>query len=227
MCNIGRGEAMPFTPQEFFETFARYNAAIWPLQIIAYLAGAAVLALLFRPGRGATLAVALILAAMWALNGLGYHWLHFARINPAALVFGAVFVAQALLLAAAPWLFGELRFALTRDLRSALGLGLIGFAAVLYPLWGALAGHAWPAVPAFGVAPCPTTIFTIGVLLTGPWRAVRWLLAIPVLWALVGGSAAVLLAVPQDMGLIAAALIVAAVALGRRLGLGAARHAVP
>lgn len=79
-------------------------------------------------------------------------------------------------------------------------------------------------MPAFGVAPCPTTIFTVGVLMTGPWRMVRWLLAVPFLWALVGGSAAVLPAVPQDTGLIATAAVLGAVALGRGLGLGALSH---
>jgi len=79
-------------------------------------------------------------------------------------------------------------------------------------------------VPAFGVAPCPTTIFTIGILLTGSWRVVRWLLILPGLWAAVGGSAAILLGVPQDFGLLASLALLILLAVARLAGIGLARH---
>ena len=46
------------------------------------------------------------------------------------------------------------------------GLALAVFAIAGYPAlaWGL--GHAWPELPAFGVAPCPTGIFTFAMLLT-------------------------------------------------------------
>jgi hypothetical protein len=54
----------------------------------------------------------------------------------------------------------------------------------------------------FGVAPCPTTIFTFGVLLMTvrplPW----WFVALPLIWAAIGSTAAVMLAVPEDLGLL-------------------------
>ncbi|NNU81775.1 hypothetical protein HMH01_15145 [Halovulum dunhuangense] len=77
----------------------------------------------------------------------------------------------------------------------------------------------------FGVAPCPTTIFTIAMLLMGSWRAVRWLLTLPGLWAAVGGSAAILLGVPQDFALLAALLLLLLFAVARFAGLGFSRHA--
>jgi hypothetical protein len=36
---------------------------------------------------------------------------------------------------------------------------------VVYPLLGIRFGHSYPRAPLFGVAPCPTTIFTFGLLL--------------------------------------------------------------
>ena len=42
---------------------------------------------------------------------------------------------------------------------------LILFALILYLGLGIVFGHRYPAVPVFGVAPCPTTIFTVGILL--------------------------------------------------------------
>lgn len=211
---------MPFTVEELMAVFVRYNTAIWPLQVVAHLAAVAVLAAVLRPGRGATIAVTTLLALMWAVNGIGYHWQFFAAINPIARLFAAVFVAQAVMLALAPRLFPDLRFVLARDVRTALGLGLMGFAAVVYPLWGIAAGHVYPAAPVFGVAPCPTTIFTAGVLLLGAWPAVRWLAVIPGLWAMVGSFAALSLGVPQDYALVVTAAILAATALLSRAKAG-------
>lgn len=205
---------MPFTETEFFDLFARYNAAIWPLQVVALAAGLTIVALLLVQ-RAPVRPVCWLLAALWAVNGVGYHAMFFSQINPAAYGFAALFIVQSVLLAAAPRLFPDLSLRPARDLRTAVALGLIAFALVLYPLWGYLAGHRYPAAPAFGVAPCPTVIFTLGVLMLARGRRRLWLSAIPMLWAVIGGSAAVLLGVPQDFGLIAALLLALAFALRR------------
>ncbi|WP_212524145.1 DUF6064 family protein [Actibacterium sp. MT2.3-13A] len=205
---------MPFSETEFFDLFARYNLAIWPLQIAAFAAGVAVVGLLFF-GRGRIWPVFALLAALWAVNGIGYHALFFSQINPVAYGFAVLFLVEAALLAAAPALFPDLTLRVGRDLRTGVALGLIVFAMVVYPLWGYLAGHRYPAVPAFGVAPCPTVIFTLGALMLARGRRAAWLSAVPMLWAVIGGSAAVLLGVPQDFGLIAALVLAAAVRLRR------------
>ena len=215
---------LPFTQDAFIAVFGRYNTAVWPLIPIFYLLGAASVALLFRPSRAAALFISLTLAAMWLVSGVGYHWSFFREINPGAAIFGAVFVLQAALLIFMTLRNTDLRFTARRDARSAVGLMLILFAAVLYPVWGWVAGHVWPEMPAFGIAPCPTTIFTIGILLLGPWRVVRWLLILPGLWAALGGSAAILLGVPQDFGLLAALVVLILFAVARLTGNGLARH---
>lgn len=215
----------PFTQDAFFSVFARYNTAVGPLILVFYLLGAACVGLLFRPSRGASLFISLTLAAMWLVNGVGYHWTFFREINPAAALFAAVFVLQAGLLVFLPLRSRRLRFAVRRNARSAVGLLLALFAAVIYPSWGWLAGHVWPGMPAFGVAPCPTTIFTIGMLLMGSWQVVRWLLILPGLWSAIGGSAAILLGVPQDFALLAALILLVIFGLGRSVGLDFAHHA--
>jgi hypothetical protein len=203
--------------------FGEYNATIWPLIVLFYLLGTTSVALLFRPSRASTLFISLNLAAMWLVNGVGYHWTFFREINPAAAIFGAVFVLQAVLLVLLSLRNPKLRFIARRDARSAVGLMLVLFATVLYPLWGWHTGHVWPQMPAFDVAPCPTTIFTIGILLMGSWQVVRWLLILPGLWAAVGGSAAILLGVPQDFALLAALVLLILLAVARLTG-SLARH---
>jgi hypothetical protein len=66
-------------------------------------------------------------------------------------------------------------------------------------------GRAFPQIPTFGL-PCPTTIFTIGMLafLSSPFP--RYVFAIPIAWALVGTQAALLFGIYEDLGLLAAGL---------------------
>jgi hypothetical protein len=208
-------EMLPFTPEEFFEVFAAYNEAIWPVQLVAYALGAVAVALVARPSRLASGAIVGILGVLWLWTGIGYHWLYFASINSAAWLFGLAFVAQGLLLL----YFGVWRrlpgFSITRGLPATFGLALVAYAAVGYPLVGMWAGHAYPAVPVFGVTPCPLTIFTLGVLLLATGPVPKVLLVVPLVWSLVGGSAAILLRVPQDWALIVAGLVGAVFLLAR------------
>jgi Family of unknown function (DUF6064) len=189
---------LPFTQSEFFSVFAAYNQAIWPAQIVAYLIGGFGVLALARPSSIGERGMLIILAAMWAWTGIAYHWLFFSTINNAAFVFGAGFVVQAALL-----LFVALRrermvLRFSADLSGAVGAALIAYAAILYPLIGWLSDHSYPSAPMFGIAPCPVTIFTFGIFLLARGRVPWWLLVIPVLWSLIGGSAAFLLRVPQD-----------------------------
>jgi hypothetical protein len=206
---------LPFTHDAFIDVFRVYNTAIWPTQVVAYLLGATVLLLLLRPTPRAGRAVAAILGLMWLWTGVAYHAVHFSAINRAAYVFAALFIVQGLLLAWAA-AAGRLAFRLRGGARGSLGLGMIIYAMLLYPAIGALAGQSYPAVPVFGVAPCPLVIFTFGVLLLADPLPLR-LLIVPLLWSLVGGSAAFLLQVPQDWALLLSGILVGtALLLDRR-----------
>lgn len=199
----------PFTIAEFLTVFAAYNAAIWPVQIAAYGIGAVVVAAVFlRRGMSVRLAVA-ALAILWAFTGIGYHLLFFSRINSIAPIFAALFVLQAVLFIASALRPGDLRFELGADLPSVAGLMTIAYAVVVYPILGFWAGHGWDAGPMFGVAPCPTTIFTIGLLMMarGRWRL--WLSIIPFLWSLIGLAAAVQLGIPEDLAMPVAGFVLA------------------
>ena len=207
---------LPFTPAQFFAVFEAYNVAIWPAQIVAYGLAIVAVAALIRPAAAADRIVCTILAVMWIFTGVAYHWLHFAAINRAAVVFGLAFVAQGAAFLAAGVVRNQLRFAVGRTVRAAVGAAFILYATVLYPMLGAAFGHAYPGAPTFGVTPCPLTIFTFGCLLLARIPVRWWVLAIPVLWSLVGGSAAFLLGVPQDWMLPAsAAATVALLAMAR------------
>jgi hypothetical protein len=194
MNSASQAAMLPFSHAQFIEVFSRYNASVWPAQVLAY---ALALAMLLAMARGSSKPAGAGLALMWLWTGVAYHWLHFTAVNQAAWLFGALFVLQALLL-----FFmtarRALQFTTGAGKTGVIGWGLVLYATVLYPLLGLWTGPGYPGMPSFGITPCPVTIFTFGVLLLAKPPVPRGLLVVPVLWSLVGGSAAFLLRVPQD-----------------------------
>lgn len=213
----------PFTVAQFFAVFADYNAAIWPLQIVAYGLGVLAVVALWLRGLLVKQVIFAALAIMWAVNGFGYHLLFFAEINPVAKAFAAFFLLQSLLFAASVLIPNDLRFEVRLDFRSAAGLSFIVYALLIYELLGYWAGHGLMAGPMFGVAPCPTTIFTLGMLMLARGRWAAWLSIIPLLWSLVGLAAALQLGIPEDFGLPAAGLALAIVLAVQAFHAGAGR----
>lgn len=197
---------LPFTRDQFFEVFAAYNAATWPAAVLAYPLALAAVMLAWRGGPAAGRVVAAILALMWAWVGIVYHGLFFVAINPVAPVFAALFVGQAALLGWHAWKGRGLGCGPRSRRRAFAGGAMIIYALVVYPIIGLAAGERFPSMPLFGVAPCPLLIFTLGLMLWSNSSS-RWLWVMLVLWAVVGGSAAVLLSVPQDWALSISALI--------------------
>lgn len=201
---------LPFLRSEFFSVFGRYNDGVWPAQVALYLLGIIALVLALRGTQAASRASLAVLAILWLWMGVVYHAGFFVAINPAAVVFAALFIAQALLfirLAARPQ---PVVFAPRRDLAGWAGGGLVLLGLVIYPMLSAAAGHHYPLQPTFGL-PCPTTIFTLGMLLWLMDTAPRYVLIIPALWSIIGTAGAFLLGVPEDLSLGFSLAVVAAV----------------
>src|SRR5512136_1842579 len=101
---------LPFSVEQFYSVFESYNSAVWPAQIVLLgLAVAAIGLSHVRAGWGSK-STAAILAALWAWTGAVYHLSFFAGINPAARVFGGLFILQAALFLLAGLFRGSLLF---------------------------------------------------------------------------------------------------------------------
>lgn len=191
---------LPFSREAFFEVFAHYNAAIWPAPLLAYPLGLlASLSALHGTRRSGRL-VAVSLAVMWAWVGLVYHGMFFTPINPAAQIFAGAFILQSLLFGLCAVLGKSLDYGRRSQENLIAGAALILYAAVAYPLIGFASGERYPAIPLFGVTPCPLLIFTFGLMLWAS-RVSWWLWILPLGWSVIGGSASFLLSVPQDWAL--------------------------
>jgi hypothetical protein len=206
---------LPFTTEQFLDTFGRYNQAIWPLQIVAYVLGLVAVSLALRPTGLSDRMIGLLLAAFWLWTGLVYHAVYFREINGAAVVFGALFVVQGALWLLVGVVRPRLAFRAHPDLGGLVGALFIAYALVGYPLLGLALGQSFLRMPVFGVTPCPVTILTFGLLLWTERPVPRLLLVIPLVWSLLGVSAAISLVVGEDFGLVVAGLLGTALLLWR------------
>ena len=210
---------LPFSHDAFLDVFGAYNDRLWPAVALLWIVTAGLTLHWMRNGRTDGRGPFALLAVHWAWSGVGYHWLFFRRINSAAALFAALFVLQALLFT---WLAlrSRGRFVFDWHMRGVLAGGLIIYG-LLYPVVGIGFGLHYPRMPFFAV-PCPTTIVTVGLLLTsaGIPRAVN---VVPTLWAVIGSSAAFVLGIQTDLVLVVAAALLAVdtllpSALGPRAG---------
>ncbi len=101
--------------------------------------------------------------------------------------------------------------------RHPAGLAIFLFALVVQPLLGPLFGRSWSQIEVFGVAPDPTAVATLGVLLLASGR-VRWeLMALPLLWGAVSGATLLSMDSPAAGVPIAAGVLVASLAAWQTL----------
>lgn len=197
---------LPFSVEQFLQVFKNYNVAVWPAQIIFYLFSFVMIFLAIRKSKNKSKVINIILAFLWLWMGIVYHWGFFTPINTAAWIFGILNVVQGFVF----FYFGVLKSRITygfqRNIFGITGIFLIIYALVVYPVIGHFSGHSYPYSPTFGL-PCPTTIFTFGMLLFVDKRLNMWVLIIPVLWSFVGTTAALNFGIVEDVGLLISGLI--------------------
>lgn len=196
---------LPFSQDQFFAVMAAYNEAVWPAQWLMVALALAMVALVLRRPAQAGRPVAFGLALLWAWMAAAYHLAFFRSINPAAPLFAGLSLAAALVFLWSGGLRGGLQFRTGSSATARLGLVVIALALVGYPAAGHYLGHRYPATPTFGL-PCPTTLFTFGLLLMATPDLRKSMIIGPLAWALIGSTAAFALGVTQDLALIAVAV---------------------
>ena len=157
-----------FSPRVYWRMFELHNAALWPLHVLTLAAGLIIILLIaWRPGTSARW-IAFILAMLWILVGWSFLWNRYATINwAAAYVAPAFFVEGALLIVVS--LLNGLAFD-RRGPAGWIGYLILAFALAGQPLLAPLQGRGWASSEVFGIAPDPTAIATLGVLLLARGR---------------------------------------------------------
>jgi hypothetical protein len=207
---------LPYTAEVAFSLFARYLAETWPFAIAVALLTLSLLPIGWRRTPLGGRAAGTLLAIGWLWVGAVYHLGYFANINFAAPLYGGLFVLQATLLAWHGVWRDRLVLRLRGDAAGGIGLALVLLAWIAYPVADALAGHPPDAPRLPGLAPGPTALFTLGLLLNATRPVPLYLLLIPLAWSLVAGFNGWVLAVPADLFLPLPALAALGAALWAR-----------
>lgn len=205
---------LPFTVEQFLDGFAAYNESVWPVQILLNtLAIVAVILALVRVHSTEKI-VSGILGLFWLWMGIVYHLVFFVDINKGAYLFGGLFILQGMLFIFSGVIKDRLSFQFRWNVYGLMGILFMLYALILYPVIGHQMGHIYPEQPTFGL-PCPTTIFTFGILLWTDKRIPKYLLVIPLIWSIIGFGAALNLTIVEDYGLLVAGLVGSALILIR------------
>lgn len=194
-----------FTLEKFLITLENYNLDIWPLQIVSYILGIAVLVLAIKRTRFSNQAISLTLSIYWLWIGIVFCMLYWAKTINLALMFGIILIIQGLLFLYAS-IKKNISFSFTGNFIPVIGIVLIFYAMIGYQLIGLFIGHTYPNLFAFGLVPCPTMIFTLGLLLWTDKKIPIYILIIPALFSLVGIEAAVK-GIYEDIGLFVLGLL--------------------
>ena len=179
-----------FSPRTYWRMVELYNRDFWPLHIPVLAAGLAALGMMAARRANAFRLTALALGAAWLWVGWAFFWERYAAINWAAQYGAVAFAVQAVLLTGAG-LIGFSAAARPSTAWRCLGWLLV-VAGLLYPLMGLAAGRPWVQAEVFGMAPEPTALLTLGLLLVSGQPASRLgralLFPIPLLCLLLGAA---------------------------------------
>lgn len=199
------------------ELFARYNPDVWPGHVIAYvLIVAAIGLLVWRPGTSSSRAVTALIAGLWVWLGIVFHGMYATDLDwTLGSIYAVLFVLQGGLMVRAGILRRGLEFTAGHGAAGKTGWVLLAFALLIYPVIGIASGHGYPQAPLFGMAPCPTTIATFGLLLLARAPLPRHVLVIPIVWAVLGPLGAVPQGMTEDLGLFAAGVLTTAIVFVR------------
>jgi hypothetical protein len=196
---------LPFTSEQFFHVFENYNQKVFPAQIGILIIGFIALFLLHSrlPRRHRLLGN--ILGFLWIWMGLIYHLWFFTPINKAAYLFGALFILQGGLFIVHANLKKNMEFRFTGSGMHYIAYLFIFYGLLLYPFIGFSQQQLADRTISLGL-PCPTTIFTFGLLMLTGRKIPLYLLIIPGLWSVVGLSATINFGIFQDFMLIVVAV---------------------
>ena len=215
-----------FSARTYHRLFELYNADVWPAHLLAIGLGLALCVALWQGRPWAPRAACALLAAAWLWVAWAFHWHRYASINWAATWFAAAFAVEGVLLLCWAVFDAHAPSASRRGGRArSPALLLLAFALAVQPMIGTLLGRPWRQVEVLGLAPDPTVLGTLGLLLlvrpgnlngaAAPRRlTVAWglLWPVPLLWCAITGATLATMASADALLLPGAALLATAMA---------------
>jgi hypothetical protein len=196
---------IPLTLEQLLAIFEAYNIAIWPMQVLAYVLGLVAVYFTWKRIRYSNSIISAILAVMWLWTGIVFCTFYWAPAYGAAYGFAVLLIAQGILFSMNVFT-ARLSYHLGSNVYSVIGILFILYAMVGYPVVGYFLGHIYPRALPFGLAPCPTSVFTFGLFMLTDKKVPKSFLVIPLLLA-ISAFVPVSIGILEDIGLIIAGLV--------------------
>lgn len=187
-----------FSPFSYFRLFELSNEALWPWQIPLLLVAIGCGWLVKRADQHIAWP---LLAILWGFVAWWFFLRHYSQIYPAAEGFALFFIIEAVLLSLIT--FGNQSWIgdLERAPINRIGWTVFIYALLFHPLLTLLMGRPESGMELFGIAPDPTALGTLGLLLSRRGWMSKALAVIPLFWLLL--SSLTHLAMENFYGLIA------------------------
>jgi hypothetical protein len=148
--------------------FESYNKRIYPLQVVMAVLAIGLVGLQFLlPGVTATILINTFLSITFGWIGVAFLFLmgDMGKRIPFASYATTLTYLPLVVIFIADIFSRQAAYKIpTPGWRLYVSLFMMFWGIILYPLSGYMIGHRYPRVPLFGAMPCPTNIFTIGVL---------------------------------------------------------------
>ena len=201
---------------DFYSTLQSYNETFWYMIIITFLLGFVVVYLAARKSKSSSKVISAILSFLWIWSGIVFFIIYYGPMDAEFLglvmpgvwyLGGILFLLQGFLFLIFGVVKSSLSFRLGGDWFSVVGALMVVYAMVIYPIIGFLTGYVYPRYPVFGIAPCPLTIFSLGLFQWSDRKMPIAIAAIPFIWALMGIMPVLALNVWADIGELLSAII--------------------
>ena len=197
-----------FTLERFLNYASIYNLDLYPAQYLMLGLGLiAILTVFFRTERSSRF-ISAILAFFYGWIGIQFYIIYFKEFMPIPFVFGILFIIQALIFILEGTISNRISFQFKADLYGLTGALLLFYALLGYQALEYLLGRGYPEILSFGMFPCPTVIFSLGLLLWTEKKFPPYILIFPIINALSGFIPAFMIVIIEDIGLIISELLV-------------------
>jgi hypothetical protein len=216
--SYGLSDFLLFSPRTYYRLLERHNQELWPGQILATGLGALIIWLLRHPSDRQGRIISAIIAALWTWVAWSFLWERYATINWAVRYVVPAFALEALLFLWIGTVHGRWSFGPSRHPTHIIGGSLLVFSLAIYPMLSPLSGRPWGQAELFGVAPDPTVLATLGLLLLARGGRRGALLIVPILWCLISGATLLAMGPPEAwLQLMAPFVVGVALVWSRRL----------
>lgn len=152
--------------------------------------------------------ISAILAFFYGWIGIQFYMVYFKEFMPFPFVFGILFVVQSLIFIFEGTIRNRISFQFKADLYGLMGALLVFYGIFGYQALEYLLGRGYPEILSFGMFPCPTVIFSLGILLWTGKKFPAYILVYPLIHAFSGYIPAFIIGIIEDIVLIISGLLV-------------------